>query len=134
MAIDPYAACPGGTGKKIKFCCPDLVNELDKVQKLLEAEQRAACLEYIDSLEAKFPDRACLLSVKAMLQAQLGERTKADATLATYMDKYPDNPVALAEVATLKATEEGGAAAVPPLQRALAASETQLAHQVYDAI
>src|SRR5438105_3443141 len=72
MAIDPYAACPGGTGKKIKFCCPDLVHELEKVQKMLDGEQRAACLEYIDSLESKFPDRACLLSVKAMLQAQLG--------------------------------------------------------------
>ena len=23
MPIDAYSVCPGGTGKKIKFCCPD---------------------------------------------------------------------------------------------------------------
>ena len=27
MAIDTYAPCPGGTGKKIKFCCSDLVGD-----------------------------------------------------------------------------------------------------------
>ena len=134
MAIDPYAACPGGTGKKIKFCCPDLVGELEKLQKLLDAEQRVAALELIQSLETKYPDRACLLSVKAMLHAQLGDQAKADATLSSFMDKYPDNPVALAEAATLKATQEGGAVAIAPLQQALAASDTQLAHQVYDAL
>ena len=69
MPIDPYSPCPGGTGKKIKFCCSDLTAELDKIQRMLDGEQRAACLEYIDTLEAKFPERACLLSIKAMLQA-----------------------------------------------------------------
>ena len=45
MPIDPYASCPGGTGKKIKFCCSDLLTELDKVQRMLEGEQRAGCFE-----------------------------------------------------------------------------------------
>ena len=49
MPIDPYSPCPGGTGKKIKFCCPDLVTELEKIQRMLEGEQRAACLEHIES-------------------------------------------------------------------------------------
>src|ERR1700694_1073954 len=119
MTIDPYAICPGGTGKKIKFCCSDLLSELDKVQRMLEGEQRAACLEYIDSLESKFSDTACLLSIKAMLEAQLGQEAKADATLSTFMKKYPENPVALAEAATLKASQAGGTAAVAPLQDAL---------------
>ncbi|MFM8705283.1 MAG: hypothetical protein ACKOHG_15725, partial [Planctomycetia bacterium] len=25
MPLDPYSPCPGGTGKKIKFCCSELV-------------------------------------------------------------------------------------------------------------
>ena len=33
MSLDPYAPCPGGTGKKIKFCCPDLVGDLEKWMK-----------------------------------------------------------------------------------------------------
>ena len=110
MALDPYAACPGGTGKKIKFCCPDLVAELDKIEHMLDADQHAGCLDYIDSLENKYPDRACLLSVKALLEAQLGMEEKAQSTLARYTDKYPQNPVALAEKATLIADQRRGPA------------------------
>jgi len=126
MPIDPYTPCPGGTGKKVKFCCPDLLGELDDVQKMLEGDQRLACLEHINKLEAKFPDRACLMSMKVMLEAQLADEGKAEATLARYKEKYPGNPVALAEDATLKVLKEGGKAAVEPLQQALAASGTTM--------
>ena len=36
-SIDPYSPCPCGTGKKVKFCCPDLINELNEIQSMLEA-------------------------------------------------------------------------------------------------
>jgi hypothetical protein len=134
MPVDPYSPCPGGTGKKVKFCCPDLLGELDDIQRMLEGDQRLACLEHIDKLEPKFPDRACLMSIKAMLEAQLGREGKAEATLAQLMAKYPDNPVALAEDATLKATKQNGKVAIEPLQRAIAASSGTLMTQVYDAI
>jgi tetratricopeptide (TPR) repeat protein len=134
MPIDPYAPCPGGTGKKVKFCCADLVTELDKVQRMLEGDQRAACLDHIESIEGKYPERACLMSIKAMLQAQLGQEQKADETLARFVEKYPDNPVALAEQATMKAAEEGGVAAVARLQDALERCDEQIPAQVYDAI
>ncbi len=134
MPIDPYAPCPGGTGKKIKFCCADLVSELEKIQRMLEGEQRAACLEHIEAIEAKYPERACLLSIKAMLQAQLGQESQADQTLATFVAKYPDNPVALAEQATMKAAEAGGVAAIGLLQTALEKCDEQIPAQVYDAI
>ena len=134
MPIDPYSPCPGGTGKKIKFCCSELVTELEKIQRMLEGEQRAGCLEHIESLEAKYPERACLMSIKAMLQAQLGQDEKAQATLATFREKYPDNPVALAEQATLKASTEGGIAAIGVLQDALEKCAEQVPAQVYDAI
>ena len=134
MPIDPYAPCPGGTGKKIKFCCPDLTTELDKIQRMLDGEQRAACLEYIDSLQGKFPDRACLLSVKAMLEAQLGHETKAEATLTAFRQKHPENPVALAEEATLAAEKQGGTTAVSLLQDALEKCIEEIPPQVYDAL
>ncbi len=133
MPIDPYSPCPGGTGKKIKFCCQDLVAELDKIQRMLEGDQPAGCLEFIESIEAKAPDRACLLSIKAMLQAQLEQPEKAEATLATFMQKYPDNPVALAEKATLLAGDDP-IAAISPLQDALEKCGQEIAPQIYDAI
>lgn len=134
MPIDPYTTCPGGTGKKIKFCCPDLLGELDKIQRMLEGEQRAACLEHIENLEPKYPQRACLLSIKAMLEAQLGQEAKAEATLTTFTEKYPENPVALAEKSTLLASQEGGVAAIGPLQDALEKCAEQIPPAVYDAI
>ena len=134
MPIDPYSPCPGGTGKKIKFCCPDLHVELEKIQRMLEGDQRAACLEHIESLEPKYPDRACLLSIKAMLQAQLGTEGKATETIARFVQKHPENPVALAEKATLAATSEGAVAAVGLLQDALEKSPDQVPPAVYDAL
>ncbi len=134
MPIDPYSPCPGGTGKKIKFCCSDLPAELDKIQRMLEGDQRAACLEHIESIEDKYPDRACLLSIKAMLQGQLGSEEKATATIARFVEKFPDNPVALAEKATLSAAQEGATLAVDVLQDALEKCADQIPSAVYDAV
>src|SRR5689334_21695029 len=134
MPIDPYSLCPGGTGKKLKFCCSDLLGELDKIQRMLEGDQRAACLEHIESLEPKYPERACLMSIKAMLEAQLGNEAKAESTLEKFTAKFPDNPVALAEKATLLASKEGGMAGIGPLQDALEKCSVQMPPAVYDAI
>ena len=62
--MDPYSPCPGGTGKKIKFCCSDLVHEPDKLQRMVDGDQRVAALEYVTKLDEKQPGRACLLSTR----------------------------------------------------------------------
>ncbi len=105
MDIDPYAPCPGGTGKKLKFCCTDLTADLDKLSRMISGEQREAALDLVDKLDAKYPDRACLLSTKAMLESELGQPEKAAATVARFREKHPDNPVALAETAILQARQ-----------------------------
>ena len=58
MSLDHYASCPCGSGKKLKFCCSDLIGEMEKIQRMLEGNQRAACLEHVRSLRAKHADRA----------------------------------------------------------------------------
>ena len=55
MAIDPYAACPGGTGKKVKFCCDDLTGDLEQIDRLIEGDQISAALEQVERLAAKTP-------------------------------------------------------------------------------
>ena len=134
MAIDPYASCPGGTGKKIKFCCPDLISELDKIQRMLNGNQHRACLDHIRQIEPKFPDRACLTTLKADLQAELGDLDQADATLRQLMQTQPDNPVALAEMALVQASRDGGQAGIEPLQKAIVASGREMSRKVYDSI
>jgi len=134
MAIDPYALCPGGTGKKLKFCCPDLLSELEKIERMLAGDQRLACLEHIQQLEAKHPGRACLLTTKAMLLSELGRADEAETAIQTVLREQPANPVALAESALITASQKGATASIELLQSALAATPSEMPSQVYTAL
>ena len=70
MSIDAYTPCPGGTGKKVKFCCGgDFLAELQKIDRMLEGQQFSACLHYLEGLLGKelARPRACLLATKCLL-------------------------------------------------------------------
>ena len=68
MAVDHYAPCPCGSGKKLKFCCGDLAAEIEKIDKLVVADQPRAALAQVEHLLAKDPTRASLLDIRAMLE------------------------------------------------------------------
>lgn len=133
-ALDPYSYCPCGSGKKLKFCCQDLASEMQRIHEMLEGGQRAAALEYIESLEKKFPDRAYLVTTKALLQSILGSDDKAAATLEDFLSRNPGHPVALAEQAVVTAARHGALAGIQPLQRALEASSEAMSGRVVAAI
>jgi hypothetical protein len=134
MAFDPYSICPGGTGKKVKFCCSDLIPDLEKIDRMLEGEQYVACQQHIERLEPKFGDRACLLALKAELLRAIGRAEEAEATVARFREQQPHNPVALAEAAMVASERQGGRAAMDLLQQALGASTGPLEPRVYQAI
>jgi tetratricopeptide (TPR) repeat protein len=134
MTIDPYSPCPGGTGKKIKFCCSDLVHELDKLQRMIDGDQRVAGLDYVTKLDEKYPGRACLLSARATLEAMLGNREQSAATLASFREKHPENPIALAELAVLQATGEKPTDAIQSLEKALELSGEEMVQPLYEAL
>ncbi|HWB14266.1 MAG TPA: hypothetical protein VG826_33875 [Pirellulales bacterium] len=134
MAIDPYSLCPGGTGKKLKFCCSDLLHELGKIDHMLAAEQRQACVDYITQLEAKFPDRACLLTTKALVLHSLEQDDEALRTADRVLEAQPANPVALAVRALVLADVQDPAQALKPLHQALLACGHQVPQRVFDAV
>jgi len=103
MSIDPYAACPGGKDKKIKFCCSDLVGELEQLDKLIEGEQISAALEKATRLDAAHPGRACLLAAKTKLQLSARKFDEAMATSKAFLAAFPDNPLALGQSAICSA-------------------------------
>ena len=103
MPIDPYAACPGGTGKKIKFCCQDLVGELEQLERLLDGEQVTAALEQVERQLAKTPGRACLLATRTKLQLATRKFTEAAAGSAEFLSAFPENPLALGQSAVAEA-------------------------------
>lgn len=119
MPLDAYSLCPGGTGKKIKFCCPDFLDELQIIDRMLEGEQYLACLQRVEQLLQRHPDRACLLAMKTTLLRVTGKPEEARAAAAVFLERHPDNTTAMAESAVLTAAEQGGSAAVGTLQRAV---------------
>ncbi len=134
MALDHYSPCPGGTGKKIKFCCGDLTAELDKVQRMIEGNQPVATLDYVGKLDAKHPGRPCLLSWKVLLEQMTGAEEKSAQTLAGFLAQHPTNPVALAESALARANAGDLHGGIDALQQAIEACSDAMHERVYAAI
>jgi hypothetical protein len=134
MPLDHYSACPGGTGKKIKFCCSDLVGELDKIDRMIDGEQFVACRDHVAKLDEKTPGRPCLLAWKLLLEQMAGDREQATQTLAAFVAQHPNNPIALAETALARVQEGEVRVGIGFLQSAIEASGEQLSERVYAAI
>jgi len=135
MSLDPYLPCPCGSGDKVKFCCcKDILPEMEKILRMLEGEQRMATLEHINRLLEKHPGRAALLATRAMVELRLGQHDDAQQTTEAFLEKCPDNPVALGLTAMLQTSRFGAAAAIEPLQRALQATGDTVPAVVYEAI
>lgn len=134
MAVDPYSMCPCGSGKKIKFCCGDLLHDIEKIQTMIEGDQPRAALKHATQTLAKHPRRASLLDFKAMLEMQLEEWEDAAKTIETFQEVDGKNPAVYAHEAVLVAKQRGGRAAVVPLQKALSLITADMPRRVLEAI
>jgi predicted Zn-dependent protease len=126
MAIDPYALCPCGSGKKLKFCCSDVVGEIEKIHRMIEGDQPRAALRHVEQTLASHPNRASLLDLKASLELSLDELDAARRTVDEFAAAHPDSPTALACRALLLADTDQATAAAATLQRALALVEREM--------
>ncbi len=134
MAIDSYSLCPGGTGKKIKFCCDDLLAELKTLDRMMEGEQYVAALRHLESIESPDAPRACLLTLKIQLLRATQRDEDARAAVDHFRKHFPDNSIALAESAINAAIDGDGPAAMQLLQQSLSGSGEELYAQVYGAM
>ncbi len=132
MPLDAYSSCPGGTGKKIKFCCSDLLGDLQKIDRMLEGEQFQAALSQIERLAEKHPGRACLMALHCLLLRITHRVEEAESLAAKFVQLHPQNPVALAETAIMTAAKQGGHAAMPWLQRAMEAAGQEIPSRLYE--
>jgi hypothetical protein len=103
MAIDTYAPCPGGTGKKIKFCCSDLIGDLEQLERLIEGDQTTAALEQVSRLQDKHPGRACLMATRTKLELGTKRFSEAAASSRAFLEAFPGNPLALGQAAVTEA-------------------------------
>jgi len=133
MTIDAYSYPPCGTNQKIKFYCPDMIGDIEKIERMLQGEQRVACLEYVQKLLQKHPEHSVPLFYNAILQLQLSEEQQATEAVKTFLEKHPDNPAAHALYSTLQAALGNVEEAVDELQTALENTVDQLHPSLYDA-
>jgi len=119
MAIDSYALCPCGSGKKLKFCCVDLRADLEKIEKLVAGEQIHAALQHVEQLLREHPGRRSLLEMELRLHLRLQDAEAVARSAARLVQAAPDYPSAYAYAAIAAAQNQEESAAVERLQDAL---------------
>ncbi len=94
MTFDPYSLCPCGSGKKLKFCCPDIANEMFKAVQLHENGQSRAALKILNKLHQKEPGRPWVATTLAGVHLYLEEPEKSREVLQPLLQERPDDPLA----------------------------------------
>ncbi|MGA1617743.1 MAG: tetratricopeptide repeat protein [Pirellulales bacterium] len=126
MPLDPYSPCPGGTGKKIKFCCHELLGDLEQLDRLVEGEQIQAALEQVVRLSDKHPGKACLLATRTKLELAAKKFNDAAVTSRAFLEAYPDNPLALGHAAVTAALNDNMQEAASLFDRAREAAGDEI--------
>ena len=112
MALDSYSLCPGGRNKKIRFCCPDKLKELEQIDTLLADQQYKACVTLIEEIEKKHPDCACLTAAKLAALRSQGLWEQFQAVAEAFYQREPQNGTAISELAIARAVFGNFSAAV----------------------
>ena len=73
MALDVYAPCPCGSGKKLKFCCPNLAEDMERVSRQMESNQPRQALQQLEVLDRRHPNNAWVVTTRALVQIEIGE-------------------------------------------------------------
>ncbi|MBX7105887.1 MAG: tetratricopeptide repeat protein [Gemmataceae bacterium] len=81
MAIDAYAPCPCGSGKKFKWCCQPIHAEIEKAFELHNAQQFEAALQAMQEVVAAHAGNPEVHGRHAQLLALNGKADEAEAAL-----------------------------------------------------
>jgi tetratricopeptide (TPR) repeat protein len=92
MAIDSYAPCPCGSGKKFKWCCQPLYQELEKAYAQEDQGQHDSALRIMDEIVAKHPDNPEAWGRKAHLLFQLGKLEDSEIALQKALELNANYP------------------------------------------
>jgi hypothetical protein len=135
MALDPYAPCPCGSGKKLKFCeCSAESTELEKVMVAIDGDQRVAALDMLNRYLAPKPQHKGFLALKGIVQLYLQDFTDGRKTSDAFLAVAPKNPVALTLGAYCDLHDGKTRDAILKVQKAIDVSPQEIHSLVPDAI
>ena len=89
MANDPYSACVCGSGKKLKFCCQDILGEMQRIEQLRD-NQPAVAAQHLRALYESHPDKDVLVIELAGLVQESGEHDEARELCINFLRRHPD--------------------------------------------
>lgn len=118
MQIDPYAACPCGSGKKFKWCCQPIHAEVAQVFALDQQGQHEAALRAMDAVVAKHADNPEAWGRKALLLFQNEKPEEAEQALDKAFALFPTYPFGFFLKARFRLYEGELAGALMLLRRA----------------
>ena len=95
MAMDPYAYCPCGSGKKFRWCCQDIYAEIDQAFALHGNGQHEAAIRAMDELVKKHPTNPEAFGRQAGLLYTVGRVEEAEQALQKAFEINPDYPFGL---------------------------------------
>lgn len=106
MSHDPYSPCVCGSGKKLKFCCQDILSEMIRVEKLVENQPDAA-EKLLRSLLQKHTDKEVLVTQLSSILMRRGSFAEAKEMLVDFLRRHPDEPRVLLALADVCLMSEG---------------------------
>lgn len=106
MANDPYAMCPCGSGKKLKFCCSEILPDLQRAFRLRENQPEAAIRIFQDLLK-KHPDKDVLARELTKTLYDSGETDQARRVAVEFLKNHPDDPLVLLSLSEICLKEDG---------------------------
>ena len=118
MPLDLYTPCPCGSGRKLKFCCRDLSDDMERVLKFQENNQPRMALNALDELGRKHPENTWVRTTRGGLLFDGGDLEGAHRELSEVIAIDPEHSYALALVAMIQLSEIGYVEAREAIERA----------------
>src|SRR5262249_53165104 len=95
MALDAYASCPCGSGKKFKWCCQPIHVDIDRAYRQDAEGQHEAALKVMAEVVAAHPANPEAWGRQAHLLYQNGQVEEAEGALDRAFECNPNYPFGL---------------------------------------
>ncbi len=116
MANDPYAMCPCGSGKKLKFCCGEILPDLQRAFRIRDNQPEASIKIFSDLLK-KHPDKDILVRELTSTLYEVGQVEEARKVAIDFLKNHPDHPGVLLSLSEICLKEDGFEASRRTLHR-----------------
>ena len=92
--MDPYAPCPCGSGKKVKFCCQPILPEMEKIERLLDSNRPHMALQQLEKLDQAHPGNPWVVTRQALTYVNDQQPGEAERVLRPFLKANPDHALA----------------------------------------